>query len=64
MHVKYRQDNLHSMIWYTGTCGIMAMSLLYMLALWLNVYVIWALDPMVVRGRRRLKGWSLQDLYH
>jgi hypothetical protein len=21
MHVKYRQDNLHRMTWYTGTCG-------------------------------------------
>ena len=21
MHVKYKQDNLHHMTWYTGTCG-------------------------------------------
>jgi hypothetical protein len=21
MHVKYRQDNLHCMTWYTSTCG-------------------------------------------
>jgi hypothetical protein len=21
MHVKYRQDNLYRMTWYTGTCG-------------------------------------------
>jgi hypothetical protein len=21
MHVKYKQDNLHRMTWYTGTCG-------------------------------------------
>ena len=21
MHVKYRQDNLHRMTWYTGMCG-------------------------------------------
>jgi hypothetical protein len=21
IHVKYRQDNLHCMTWYTGTCG-------------------------------------------
>jgi hypothetical protein len=21
MHVKYRQDSLHRMTWYTGTCG-------------------------------------------
>ena len=21
MHVKYRQDNLHRITWYTGTCG-------------------------------------------
>jgi hypothetical protein len=21
MHVKYKQDNLHCMTWYTGTCG-------------------------------------------
>jgi hypothetical protein len=21
MHVNYRQDNLHRMTWYTGTCG-------------------------------------------
>jgi hypothetical protein len=40
MHVKYRQDNLYCMIWYTNTCGIMAMSLLYMLTLWSNVCVI------------------------
>jgi hypothetical protein len=26
------------------------MGLLYVLALWSNVYVIWALDPMVVCG--------------
>ena len=32
MHEKYRQDNLHRMTWYIGTCGIMAMGLLYMLA--------------------------------
>jgi hypothetical protein len=37
MHVKYKQDNLHCMTWYIGTCGIMAMGLLYMLALWSNV---------------------------
>ena len=40
MHVKYRQDNFHHMTWYTSTCGIMAMSLLYMLALLLNVCII------------------------
>jgi hypothetical protein len=21
MYVKYKQDNLHRMTWYTGTCG-------------------------------------------
>jgi hypothetical protein len=31
MHVKYIQHNLHRMTWYTGMCGVMAMSLLYML---------------------------------
>ena len=50
MHVKYKQDNLHCMTWYTGTCSIVAMGLLYMLVLWSNVYVIWALDPIVVCG--------------
>ena len=41
MHIKYKQDNLHRMIWYTGMCSIMAMGLLYMLALWSNVCAIW-----------------------
>ena len=61
MYVKYRQDNLHHITWYTGTCNIMAMGLLYMLALWSNVQIIWALDPIVVSGRRNLKWQSLQD---
>jgi hypothetical protein len=64
MHVKYRQDNLHHMTWYIGTYGIMAIGLLYMLDLWSNVCVIWALDPMVVRGWRSLNGRSLQDEHH
>jgi hypothetical protein len=41
MHVKYEQDNLHCKTWYTGTCGIMAMGLLHMLALWPNVCVLY-----------------------
>jgi hypothetical protein len=41
MHIKYRQDNLHRMTWYTGICGILAMGLLYMLALWSNVCVLY-----------------------
>jgi hypothetical protein len=44
MHVKYKQDNLHRMTRNIGTCGIMAMGLLYMLALWSNacrVYESW-----------------------
>ena len=64
MHVKYIQDNLHRMTWYNDTCGIMATGLLYMLALWSNVCVIWALDPMVVYDRRSLNGQSLQDEHH
>jgi hypothetical protein len=39
MHVKYKQDNLHRMTWYTDMCGIMAMGLLYKLILWSNVCV-------------------------
>jgi hypothetical protein len=64
MHVKYRQYNLHRMTRYIGTYGIMAMGLLYMLALWSNICVIWALDLMVVRGQRSLNGRSLQDGHH
>jgi hypothetical protein len=41
MHVKYRQDNLHRMTWYTSTYGIMAMCLQYMLVLWSNLYVLY-----------------------
>jgi hypothetical protein len=37
MHLIYRQDNLHRMTWYTGTCGIIALCLLYMLTLWSNM---------------------------
>jgi hypothetical protein len=64
MHVKYKQDNLYRMTWYTGTYSIMAMGLLYMLALWSNVCVIWALDPMVVHGWHSLSVRSLQDGHH
>jgi hypothetical protein len=64
MHVKYRQDNLHRMTWYIDTYGIMAMGLLNMLALLSKVRIVWALDLMVVRGWRCLKGWSLQDEHH
>jgi hypothetical protein len=42
----------------------MAMGLLYMLALWSNVCVIWALDSIVVRGWYSLNGRSLQDGHH
>jgi hypothetical protein len=39
---------LHRMTWYTSMHGITAMGLLYMLTLWSNVCVIWALDQIVV----------------
>jgi hypothetical protein len=39
MHVKYIQDNLHRMTWYTDMFGIMSMGLLYGLTLWSNVCV-------------------------
>ena len=48
--IKYRQDNLHRMTWYTGTCGIMAMGLLYMLVLWsmcvyyMGLWIYWFCD--------------------
>ena len=48
MLVLYTQDKLHRMTWYTGRCEIATMGLLYMLTLWSNVCIIWALDPMVV----------------
>jgi hypothetical protein len=64
MHVKYKQDNLYCMTWDIGMCGIMAMNLLYMLAIWSNVCVIWALDPMLVHGQRSLNWRSLQDEHH
>jgi uncharacterized membrane protein len=50
MHVKYKQDNLHRMTWYTSICSIMTIGLLYMLALWSKVFIIWALDPIIVRS--------------
>jgi hypothetical protein len=40
------------------------MGLLYMLTLWSNMCVIWALEPMVVCDRRNINGQSLQDEYH
>jgi hypothetical protein len=64
MHVKYRQDNVHRMTWYTHTCDMMAIGLLYMLALLSNVCIIWALDLMVIRDLCNLNGLSLQDGYH
>jgi hypothetical protein len=51
MHVKYRQDNVHRMTWYTDMCGMMVMGLLYMLALLSNMCIIWALDLMIVRDQ-------------
>ena len=45
MHVKYRQDNLHRMTWYTGSCGIMALGLW---PLWSNVCVNGHYDKMCV----------------
>jgi hypothetical protein len=56
MHVKYKQNNLHCMTWYTGKCGIITVGLLYMLTLWSNVCVMWALDPIVVPGGTALMG--------
>jgi hypothetical protein len=50
IYVKYRQDNLHRMTWYTSMYSIIAMGLLHMLALWSKLCFIWALDPMVVYG--------------
>jgi hypothetical protein len=69
MHVKYRQDNLYCMTWYIGTCGIMAMGLLYMLVLWsicvyyTGLWIHWSRDhnatihnDLVTIGRTSLVG--------
>jgi hypothetical protein len=49
MHLKYRQDNLYCMTWYTGTCSIMAMGLLYELTLGSNVCVAFGSNGFVTK---------------
>jgi hypothetical protein len=67
MHVKYIQDNLHRMTWYTGTCGIMAMGLTIHVSFMVNVctrlWIHWFRDHgatipngSVIIGRTSLVG--------
>jgi hypothetical protein len=49
MHVKYKQDNLHRMIWYTGTCGSNGHGLIIHVSFIVKcVYYMRALDPLVL----------------
>jgi hypothetical protein len=41
MHVKYRQDNLHRMTWYTGTCGSNGHGLTIHVSFMVNVCVLY-----------------------
>jgi hypothetical protein len=55
------------MTWYTGMCGIIAMGLLYGLALWSMCACVGALDLMtldqwmVTIGRTSLVMWACND---
>ena len=47
MHVKYRQDNLHCMTWYTGTCGSNGHKLTIHVSFMVKSVLYRALDPLV-----------------
>jgi hypothetical protein len=71
MHVKYRQDNLHRMTWYTGTCGsishglTMHVSFMVKCVCYTRLWIHWFRDPgapipngSVTIGRTSLVGMS------
>jgi hypothetical protein len=51
MHVKYRQDNLHRMTWYTNTCGSNAHELIIHVSFMVKcvcctgLWIHWFCDP-------------------
>jgi hypothetical protein len=51
MHVKYRQDNLHHMTWYTGTCGsnghklTIHISFMIKCVCYTGLWIHWFCDP-------------------
>jgi hypothetical protein len=48
MHVKYREDNLHCMTWYTGTCGSNGHGLTIHVSFMVKcVRYVRAVDPLV-----------------
>jgi hypothetical protein len=47
---KIVKNNLHRMTWYSGTCRITAMGLLYRLTLWSKIYIFLFLDLDHVRN--------------
>jgi hypothetical protein len=48
MHVKYREDNLHRITWYTGTCGSNGHELtIHVSSMVKCVRYVRAVDPLV-----------------
>ena len=47
-HVKYRQDNLHRMTWYTGTCSSNGHGLTIHVSFMVKRVLYEALDPLVL----------------
>ena len=47
MHVKYRQNNLHRMTWYTGTCGSNGHGLTIHVSFMVKSVLYGALDPLI-----------------
>ena len=47
MHVKYRQDNLNRMTWYTSTCGGNGHGLTIHISFMVKSVLYGALDPLV-----------------
>jgi hypothetical protein len=51
MHVKYRQDTLHRMTWYTGTCGsnghglTIHVSFIVKCVCYTGLWIHWFCDP-------------------
>jgi hypothetical protein len=72
MHVKYRQDNLHRMTWYTGTCGSIGHGLtihvsfmvkcVYYTGLWIHWFR--DLDAIIYNGSITIRRTSLVGVGH
>jgi hypothetical protein len=51
MHVEYKQDNLHHMTWYTGTCGsnghrlTIHVSFKVKCVCYMGIWIHWFRDP-------------------